>query len=114
MLGQTNTFTTFIVCTSQKLRGPAKRKVEPEVSEEQKQRLAEQREKRAAARNRLKEMKAAAKRGNLGATKEDKPMTIDDNDNVFDEFVSSVAVMELTTPKKKKGVHNFVSFLAGC
>ena len=53
-------------------------------------------------------MKAAAKRGNLGAAKEDKPMTIDDNDNVFEEFVSSVAVMELTTPKKKKGMHNFV------
>ena len=46
------------------MRGAAKRKAEPDVSEEQKQRLAEQREKRAAARNRLKEMKAAAKRGN--------------------------------------------------
>lgn len=96
----------FIVYALQKLRGPAKRRAEPEVSEEQKQKLAEQREKRAAARNRLKEMKAAAKRGNLGATKEDKPMTMDDN--VFEEFVSSVAVMELTTPKKKKGVHGFV------
>lgn len=81
-----------------KMRGAAKRKAEPEVSEEQKQRLAEQREKRAAARNRLKEMKAAAKRGNQ---KEDEPMPMDDN--VFEEFVSSVAVMELTTPKKKKG-----------
>lgn len=84
----------------QKLRGAAKRKAEPEVSEEQKQRLAEQREKRAAARNRLKEMKAAARRG-----KEEKPMETDDN--VFEEFTSSIAVMELTTPKKKKGVHNF-------
>lgn len=46
-------------------------------------------------------MKAAAKKGNLGAEKEDKPMAMDDN--VFEEFVSSVAVMELTTPKKKKG-----------
>ena len=82
------------------MRGAAKRKAEPEVSEEQKQRLAEQREKRAAARNRLKEMKAAAKRGNQ---KEDEPMPMDDN--VFEEFVSSVAVMELTTPKKKKGLY---------
>ena len=96
----------FIVYVLQKLRGPAKRRAEPEVSEEQKQKLAEQREKRAAARNRLKEMKAAAKLGNLGATNEDKPMTLDDN--VFEEFVSSVAVMELTTPKKKKGVHSVV------
>ena len=87
----------------QKVRGPAKRKAEPEVSEEQKQRLAELREKRAAERNRLKEMKAAAKRGNLGGKEEKKPITSDDN--VFEEFVSSVAVMELTTPKKKKGVH---------
>ena len=86
----------------QKLRGPAKRKAEPEVSEEQKQRLAEQREKRAAARNRLKEMKTAAKRGNLPVEKEDKPTVTDDS--VFEEFVSSVAVMELTTPKKKKGM----------
>ena len=83
----------------QKLRGPAKRKADPEVSEEQKQRLAEQREKRAAARSRLKEMKAAAKRV---AEKEEKRMATDDS--VFDEFVSSVAVMELTTPKKKKGL----------
>ena len=80
----------------QKLRGPAKRKAEPEVSEEQKQRLAEQREKRAAARNRLKEMKAAAKRGNVAVEKEDNPTEPDDS--VFEEFVSSVAVMELTTP----------------
>ena len=70
------------------------------VSEEQKQRMAEQREKRAAARNRLKEMKAAAKRGNLADEDEDKPIATDDS--VFEEFVSSVAVMELTTPKKKK------------
>ena len=83
----------------QKLRGPAKRKAEPEISEEQKQRLAEQREKRAAARNRLKEMKAAAKRGNPACEK-DKPIATDDS--VFEEFVSSVAIMELTTPKKKK------------
>ena len=93
----------FIVYVLQKLRGPAKHKAKPEVSEEQKQKPAEQREKGAAARNRLKEMKAAAKRGNLGATKEDKPMTIEDN--VFEDSVSSVAVMELTTPKKKKGIH---------
>ena len=66
--------------------------------------MAEQREKRAAARNRLKEMKAAAKRGNLAVEKEDKPVATDDS--VFEEFVSSVAVMELTTPKKKKGMYN--------
>ena len=88
----------FFFVYLQKLRGPAKRKAESEVSEEQKQRLAEQREKRAAARNRLKEMKAAAKR----VAEKEKPVATDDS--VFDEFVSSVAVMELTTPKKKKGL----------
>jgi len=71
-----------------------------EMTEEQKQRLAEQREKRAAARNRLKEMKAAAKKDSTKAMQEDGAMPTEDS--VFDEVISSVAVLEVTTPKKKK------------
>ena len=69
------------------------------MTEEQKQRLAEQREKRAAARNRLKEMKAAAKKDSTKTMQEDMHTA---EDSVFDEVISSVAVLEVSTPKKKK------------
>lgn len=85
------------------------------MTEEQKQRLAEQREKRAAARNRLKEMKAAAKKESTKTMQEDSTMHTAE-DSVFDEVISSVAVLEVSTPKKKKSeliLRNLAALLRG-